>query len=158
MSAERESTLSPARLLPPAPLPASPTLPDPADSEECADGRAKLVAALHGTLLMTHVNAAGKQAVAVDTLLKLVQNVLREPWAEKFRRVRCSNEAIKTKLLGVKGCEEFLRAAGFKSVTLEFERYLLLEAGFNAECALRRAHDRRPDSPPACCAWRSGCC
>jgi len=165
-AADEPSLASPARPLPaPQPPLASPALPDPADSEEVADGRAKLVAALHGTLLMTHVNAAGKQAVAVDTLLTLVQNVLKEPEAEKYRRVRCSNESIKAKLLACKGAEDFLRAAGWAPVTREFERYLLLEAGFNRECVGKRSTGRprrrtgpSPTAATVCCAWRSGCC
>ncbi len=61
--------------------------------------------------------------------------MLREPAAEKFRRVRCGNEAFKARVLAAKGGEEFLRAAGWKDATVDFERHLVLsDAAFNDEC------------------------
>ena len=65
--------------------------------------------------------------------------MLREPAAEKFRRVRCGNEAFKARVLAAKGGEEFLRAAGWRDATIDFERHLVLsDAAFNDECVRAR--------------------
>ena len=55
-----------------------------------------------------------------------VQNALREPDNPKLRRVRCSNEAYKARVASAAGAEPFLRAAGWRDATLQFERHLLL--------------------------------
>jgi hypothetical protein len=154
---------------PPAAVAASPLL-----APEAEEARPKLVKALHGTLLQTHINAPAKQQAAVDALLKMVQarsqrvmshaplrctadadscawltrvhalsshqNVLREPATEKFRRVRCGNEAFRSRVAAVKGGEEFLRAAGWRDVTIDFERHLVLEPHASLECVAVHAN------------------
>ena len=108
---------------------------------EVEEAHGALVKALHGTLLQAHVNAPSLQRSAVDTLLTLVQNVLREPGNEKFRRLRATNELFKTRVLAAKGADEFLSSLGFRSQTLDFVRFLVLDdAHFNDEC--------RPPPPP----------
>ena len=167
---------------PPAPLPVPPSPPPPPEVEEA---RARLVKALHGTLLQSHINAPRAQATAVDALLAMVQarrnapssrgpvaasfrplspricdaarprermcmvmcadayprradvaqNVVREPGNAKFRRVRCSNEAFKSRIAAVRGGEDFLRAAGWRDATITFERHLVLsDAPHSDEC------------------------
>jgi PUB domain len=93
------------------------------------EAHSALVSALHGTILQSHVNAPPKQMACVEALGKMVHNVIDNPGeaGEKYRRVRCTNEAFKTRVLAVKGGEEFLRAAGWREQTIEFTRHLVLQ-------------------------------
>lgn len=109
-------------------------------SPEVEEAHAALVKCLHGTILKTEINVPAKQQSAVETLTTLVQNVLREPGNEKFRRVRATNETFKARLLSVKGGEEFLKVLGFRDQTIDFTRFLVLsDAQYNAECVRRTA-------------------
>jgi len=95
---------------------------------------ALLVKTLHGTILNSVNNVPAKQQSAVETLTTLVQNMLREPQNDKFRRVRATNETFKARLLSVKGGEEFLKALGFRDQTADFTRFLVLaDSHFNEE-------------------------
>ena len=110
---------------------------------EVEDARARLVKALHGTLLQSHVNAPKLQAAAVDALLTMVQNVLRAPEEPKFRAVRAGNAAFKGRIAAARGGEDFLHAAGWRDVTRDFERHLVLppaaEGGaLQDECVARQ--------------------
>ena len=57
----------------PSPPPAPPLAPSPPPLPEVEEARARLVKALHGTLLQSHINAPRAQATAVDALLAMVQ-------------------------------------------------------------------------------------
>ena len=52
---------------------ASPPAASPQPPPEVDDARGRLVKALHGALLQSHVNAPRAQATAVDALLTMVQ-------------------------------------------------------------------------------------
>jgi hypothetical protein len=91
------ATLSPLALAGAATAtPPPPPLRLPPEVEEA---RAKLVKALHGTLLQTHINAPGKQAAAVDALLKMVQarsrTLAHACVSDSFADVRCEPGALK---------------------------------------------------------------
>lgn len=53
---------------------------------------------------------------SVQILLRLLDNVIREPQNEKFRTIRLENKLIKEKLLGLNGVREFLHKIGFIEV------------------------------------------
>jgi len=115
-----ERTVCPERVLPPTAVPSR-------LAPHVEEAHSALVSALHGTILQSHVNAPPKQMACVETLSKMVHNVIDNPGEEKYRRVRCTNEAFKTRVLAVKGGEEFLRAAGWREQTIEFTRHLVLQ-------------------------------
>lgn len=104
--------------------------------------------ALHGTLLESRNNAAAKQRSAVEALATLVTNVLDAPGEPKFRKLRCGNEALKARLFCAKGAEDFLKAAGWRERTLEYQRHLVLEDGFDAECVCSHTAPPLLPSPP----------
>lgn len=87
--------------------------------------RAPFVAILHRQLLGRDIPVS-KQQDCVQTLTTLLQNVLQNPEDEKFRKIRCGNKTIRTKVLDVKGALEFLTAAGWRKKVIDFEPYLLL--------------------------------
>lgn len=55
---------------------------------------------------------------SVTILLKLLDNVIREPNNEKYRTIRLENKTIKEKLLSLNGVREFLMKIGFTEVLM----------------------------------------
>lgn len=55
---------------------------------------------------------------SVTILLKLLDNVIREPQNEKYRMIRLENKTIKEKLLSLKGVRELLEKIGFYEVRM----------------------------------------
>lgn len=53
---------------------------------------------------------------SVAILLKLLDNVIREPHTDKYRTIRFENKTIKEKLLPLNGVREFLLKIGFTEV------------------------------------------
>lgn len=59
--------------------------------------------------------------VCVDTLCKYIDNIIKNPGEEKFRKIRFSNKAFTERVASLEGSEEFLQAAGFEMRMLPFE-------------------------------------
>ena len=97
------------------------------------EAQSALVTALYGSILQSLVNPAPKQAACVELLSRIVKNVQEHPGEEKYRRVKATNEAFKTRVSSCKGGEEFLLAAGWRSETIEFTRHLVLPATYDQE-------------------------
>lgn len=57
---------------------------------------------------------------SVTILLKILNNVIREPQNEKYRTIRLENKIIKEKLLCLTGVRELLKKIGFVEVTCIF--------------------------------------
>ena len=72
-------------------------------------------------LLFTFNFNKKKLQICVETLSKIVENILAHPNEEKYRKIRCENEQIKEKLLSCKNCDLVLTTLGFK---LSEEMYL----------------------------------
>lgn len=53
---------------------------------------------------------------SVAILLKLLDNVIREPHNDKYRTIRLENKTIKDKLLSLHGVRELLMKIGFIQV------------------------------------------
>lgn len=53
---------------------------------------------------------------SVTILLKILDNVIREPQNEKYRTIRLENKIIKEKLLSLNGVRQFLERIGFVEV------------------------------------------
>ncbi len=73
------------------------------------------------------------RAPAVETLLKLVTNVVKNPGEPKFRRIRAENAAVKSKLLSAgANAESLLTLMGFEVTTEGMERvFVLSDHGFD---------------------------
>ena len=52
-------------------------------------------------------------ATAVRTMTKMLRNIVANPDAPKFRRVRLSNDAIRQRVVAIDGAVDALLAAGF---------------------------------------------
>ena len=67
------------------------------------------------TLLFTlNYKNEEKLQKCVETLTKIVENIVAHPSEEKYRKIRCENAQIKEKLLSCKYCELVLTTLGFK--------------------------------------------
>lgn len=56
----------------------------------------------------------------VTILLKLLDNVIREPHNDKYRTIRLENKTIKEKVLSLNGVREFLMKIGFIEVCIVY--------------------------------------
>src|SRR3954447_7206794 len=63
----------------------------------------------------------------ISTILQLINNILKEPYNEKFRKLREKNNLINSNILQITGGKEFLVKIGFKSKVVDFEKYFILE-------------------------------
>jgi len=61
-------------------------------------------------------NSAERYGDGVVILLKLLDNVIREPQNGKYRAIRLENKVIKEKLLCLTGIRELLAGIGFEEV------------------------------------------
>lgn len=62
---------------------------------------------------------------SVSILIKILDNIIREPCNEKYRTIRLENKIIKEKLLCLAGMRELLNHIGFVEVcTYHFEMVL----------------------------------
>ncbi|XP_053684996.1 peptide-N(4)-(N-acetyl-beta-glucosaminyl)asparagine amidase [Sabethes cyaneus] len=70
---------------------------------------------LKESLVLSLERANGKESyvTGVETLLRLLDNIIREPQNPKFRSVRLENQTIKAKLLSVGGMRELMAEIGF---------------------------------------------
>ncbi len=74
--------------------------------------------------LITNVecfNSVDQYSDGVVILLKLLDNVIREPQNNKYRSIRLENKVIKEKLLGLNGIRELLAGIGFEEVCVNIE-------------------------------------
>lgn len=62
------------------------------------------------------LNSSVRYCDGVVILLKLLDNVIREPQNSKYRTIRLENKVIKEKLLCLNGIRELLAGIGFEEV------------------------------------------
>jgi len=55
-----------------------------------------------------------KVSVCVDTICKYIDNILKNPTEEKFRKIRHSNKAFQERVASLEGANDFLRGCGFE--------------------------------------------
>jgi len=54
-----------------------------------------------------------KIKASVNTLFKIINNIINSPLDPKFRKLPKENEAVRNKVLNHNGAVEFLKIAGF---------------------------------------------
>ena len=67
------------------------------------------------------VNPPPLQEQCVVTLHTMVKNVADHPTDPKYRRVKASSRSITQKVVACRGGEEFLTAAGWRKVAIDYE-------------------------------------
>ena len=73
------------------------------------------------------VNPPPLQEQCVVTLHTLCKNVTDNPRDDRYRRVKATSRAMTQKVLACRGGEEFLNAAGWRKVALDYEGYYRCE-------------------------------
>lgn len=67
---------------------------------------------------LENFNSSEQYSDGVVILLKLLENVIREPQNNKYRCIRLENKIIKEKLLSLNGIRELLSSIGFEEVCI----------------------------------------
>lgn len=75
---------------------------------------------------------------AVGVVLKLLRNVVREPWNEKFRRIRMGNPKIKEAVGDVNGGVGLLECLGFELAEEGGEDWATMQVPSEEQLALVR--------------------
>ncbi|POM66527.1 Hypothetical protein PHPALM_17602 [Phytophthora palmivora] len=113
---------------PPAPFPAIPPVTAPTGLLTDSNG------AENGAVYVLLRQDPARAITAAETLIKMLTNIVKNPQEEKFRKIRLSNAAIQSKLVTVPGAVDILAEAGFLTVEIDGEVYLMLAAdAFQAE-------------------------
>ena len=73
------------------------------------------------------VNPPPLQEQCVVTLHTLCKNVIDNPSDDRYRRVKATSRTMTQKVLACRGGEEFLAAAGWRKVALDYEGYYRCE-------------------------------
>jgi len=68
-------------------------------------------------------NSEKNASIAMQTLLKLAENLLREPDNPKYRSFKPTNDAIKARLIEPSGALEFALALGFQPEVKDFQPF-----------------------------------
>lgn len=70
---------------------------------------------------LEYFNSSEQYSDGVVVLLRLLDNVIREPQNNKYRTIRLENKVIKEKLLCLNGIRELLTNIGFEEVRCIFK-------------------------------------
>lgn len=73
-----------------------------------------------GAILKLEKNSSETFVDGVGILLRLLENVIREPGNAKFRTIRLGNKTIKEKLLSLSHIDNALKCIGFEKVRTKF--------------------------------------
>lgn len=79
-----------------------------------------------GAIIQLERNPSLSYAEGIVILLKLLDNVIREPENAKYRTIRTANKTIKEKLLCLSHIDEVLKCIGFERVSAKRLRKLSL--------------------------------
>ena len=126
MQPENNNKCAPHKRSPPNPDPPS-QAPSPSAAERTHEVRERLIRAVTN-ILNPLVNPPPLQEQCVLTLHTMVKNVADHPTELKYRRVKASSRSITQKVVACRGGEEFLTAAGWRKVAIDYEAYLTCES------------------------------
>jgi hypothetical protein len=70
-------------------------------------------------LLSLHASPADV-APSLSTILKIISNIIKNPYEEKYRKIKTSNKLIQLKIVSVSGALEVLVATGFAPMGEEY--------------------------------------
>lgn len=80
---------------------------------------------LTACLIIVNCNTKDKADPCIETLKKYLENIIQNPDAEKYHKIRMTNRVFLEKVQPVEGALEFLLAAGFLEKTIDNEQYLV---------------------------------
>lgn len=80
---------------------------------------------LTACLIIQNCNVKEKADECIATLIKYLENIIKNPNEEKFCKIRMSNKIFSEKVRYVDGALDVLHAAGFNEVEMDNEPFLL---------------------------------
>jgi len=80
---------------------------------------------LTACLIIKNCNVIVRAEDCIETLKKYLSNIIADPSAEKFQRIRMSNRIYSEKVANVEGSMEFMMAAGFREEMCDGENFLV---------------------------------
>lgn len=87
-----------------------------------------------------YLNSSERYSDGVVILLRLLDNVIREPQNTKYRAIRLENKVIKEKLLCLNGIRELLTSIGFEEVCVMFISPLIEILNYVMRLSVRFLH------------------
>ena len=126
MQPENNNKCAPHTRSPPTTPDTPSQAPSPSAAERTHEVRERLIRAVTN-ILNPLVNPPPLQEQCVVTLHTMVKNVADHPTDPKYRRVKASSRSITQKVVACRGGEEFLTAAGWRKVAIDYEAYLTCE-------------------------------
>lgn len=73
-----------------------------------------------GLICSLESNSKNLYIDGISILIRLLDNIIREPENVKYRKIKLDNKIIKEKLLAVKGVQDVLEDIGFVQVNTIF--------------------------------------
>ena len=107
-----------------------------ASDDAVSEARKKVLRALDAKVSQQEDSVA---LAAIETALKLANNIVEHPSEPKYRRFRSNNPGISRKLLHVPGGPDLLLALGFRTTVHEFEEVWVVEDEPNLSRSLGEA-------------------
>lgn len=89
------------------------------------------------------LNSTEQYSDGVVILLRLLDNVIREPQNNKYRTIRLENKVIKEKLLCLSGIRELLTSIGFDEVCTDSVNRMLTCFGHYARHYVKLAESEK---------------
>ncbi|XP_017125919.1 UBX domain-containing protein 6 [Drosophila elegans] len=80
---------------------------------------------LTACLIIHNCNVKEKADECIATLIRYLENLIKNPEEEKFCKIRMSNKIFSEKVRYVEGAVDVLQAAGFSEVKIDEEQFLL---------------------------------
>eukprot|EP00041_Stephanoeca_diplocostata_P003450 m.34769 g.34769 ORF g.34769 m.34769 type:complete len:489 (-) comp14324_c0_seq5:363-1829(-) len=81
---------------------------------------------ISAALIHTSCQDETQRDVCINTMLKYITNIAKNPQEEKYRRIRLSNDAFQNRVASVDGALDFLRAAGFCDEESDGQSFLVM--------------------------------
>lgn len=88
---------------------------------------------LTSCLIIKNCNTLDKAEDCIETLKKYLQNIINNPFDEKFHKIRMSNRIFCDKVANAEGAREFLTAAGFQQKTIDDDNFLVWSKDYPTE-------------------------
>lgn len=93
---------------------------------------------LTACLIIKNCNTLDRAEDCIETIKKYLNNIIANPFEDKFHKIRMSNRIFNEKVANVEGSMEFMQAAGFVEQQMDDgEKYLVWSSNFPIEMLIQ---------------------
>ena len=92
---------------------------------------------LTACLIIKNCNVIDKAEDCIETLKKYLTNITSNPTEIKYQKIRMNNRIFCEKVSNVEGAMEFMKAAGFKELIFDNEKFLVWSAEYSLEMLIQ---------------------